>query len=42
VTNHINAIPLLEFYFRDATTVRITYTYGEGSEEFIVASVYLP
>jgi hypothetical protein len=32
---------LLEFCSRDATTVRITYTYGEGCE-FIVASAYLP
>jgi hypothetical protein len=26
--NHINALPLLEFCSRDATTVRITYAYG--------------
>jgi hypothetical protein len=33
---------LLEFSSRDATTVRITYTYGGGSEELIVPSAYLP
>jgi hypothetical protein len=33
---------LLEFCSRDATTLRITYTYRGGSEEFIVASAYLP
>jgi hypothetical protein len=27
VRNHINALPLLEFCSRDATTVRITYIY---------------
>jgi hypothetical protein len=32
---------LLELCSRDATTVRITYTY-RGSEELIVASAYLP
>jgi hypothetical protein len=26
----------------EATTVRITYTYGEGSKDIIVPSVYLP
>jgi hypothetical protein len=43
VRNHINALPLLEFCSRDATTVRITYTrtYGRGCEELIVASAYL-
>jgi hypothetical protein len=33
---------LLQFCSRDATTVRITYTYGGGYEELIVASAYLP
>jgi hypothetical protein len=42
VRNHINALPLLEFCSGDATMVRITYTYGGGSEELIVASAYLP
>jgi hypothetical protein len=42
VRNHINALPLLEFCSRDTTTVRITYTYGGGCEELIVASAYLP
>jgi hypothetical protein len=32
----------LEFCSRDATTVRITYTYGGVCEELIVASAYLP
>jgi hypothetical protein len=36
------ALPLLEFCSRDATMVRITYTYGGGYEEFIVPSAYLP
>jgi hypothetical protein len=40
--NHINALPLLELCSRDATTVRITYTYRGRSEELIVASAYLP
>jgi hypothetical protein len=39
---HINTLPLLEFCSRDATTVRITYIYGGGCEELIVASAYLP
>jgi hypothetical protein len=42
VGNQINALPLLEFCSRDATTVRITYTYGGVCEELIVASAYLP
>jgi hypothetical protein len=33
---------LLEFCSRDATSVRITYTYRRGCEELIVASTYLP
>jgi hypothetical protein len=33
---------LLEFYSRDTTMMRITYTYGGGCEELIVASAYLP
>jgi hypothetical protein len=33
---------LLEFYSRDATTVKITYSYGGGCEELMVASAYLP
>jgi hypothetical protein len=37
VRNHINALPLLEFCSRDATTVRITYTHVGGCEELIVA-----
>jgi hypothetical protein len=40
--NHINALPLLEFCSRGATTVRIKYTYGGGCEELIVVSAYLP
>jgi hypothetical protein len=36
VRNQINALPLLEFCSRDATTVRITYTYGGVCEELIV------
>jgi hypothetical protein len=35
-------LPSLEFCSRDATTVRITYIYGRGCEEFIVASAYHP
>jgi hypothetical protein len=42
VRSHINALPLLEFCSRDATTVRITYTYGRVCEELIVASAYFP
>jgi hypothetical protein len=42
VRNDINALPLLEFCSRNATTTRITYTYGGGCEELIVASAYLP
>jgi hypothetical protein len=38
IRSHINALPLLEFSSRDATMVRITYTY----EELIAASAYLP
>jgi hypothetical protein len=33
---------LLEFGSRDATTVRITYSYLGGCKELIVASAYLP
>jgi hypothetical protein len=33
---------LLEFCSRDATTVRIIYTYCGGCVELIVASAYLP
>jgi splicing factor 45 len=33
---------LLEFCSRDATMRRITYTYGGGCEELLVASDYLP
>jgi hypothetical protein len=40
--NHINALPLLEFCSRDATMVRITYTYGRGCKGNIVASAYIP
>jgi hypothetical protein len=32
----------LEYCSRDATTVRITYTYGGVCEELIIASAYLP
>jgi hypothetical protein len=42
IRNHINALPLLEFCSRDATTVRITYTYGGGNRELVVTSAYLP
>jgi hypothetical protein len=38
----VNALPLLEFCSRDATTLRITYAYGGGCEELTVASPYLP
>jgi hypothetical protein len=41
VRNHINALALLEFCSRDAATVRITYTYGGGCKELIIASAYL-
>jgi hypothetical protein len=41
VTNQINNLPLLQFCSRDATMVRITYTYGGGCEELIIASAYL-
>jgi hypothetical protein len=41
VRNHINALSLLEFCSRDATTV-ITYTYGRSCKVFTVASAYLP
>jgi hypothetical protein len=40
IRSHINALPLLEFCSRDATTVRITYTYGKVCEELIVPSAY--
>jgi splicing factor 45 len=33
---------LLKFCSRDATTVRITYTYGGGNRELVVSSAYLP
>jgi hypothetical protein len=33
---------MLEFCSRAATTVRITYTFGWGYKELIVASAYLP
>jgi hypothetical protein len=33
---------LLEFFFRDEKTMRITYTYGGGCKELIVASAYFP
>jgi hypothetical protein len=39
---YVNALPLLEFCSRDATTIRITYAYGGSCEELIVASPYLP
>jgi hypothetical protein len=42
IRNHINALPLLEFCSRNATMVRIKYTYRGGCEELIVASAYLP
>jgi splicing factor 45 len=42
VRSHINALPLLEFCSRDATMVRITYTYGGLCEELIVASAFFP
>jgi hypothetical protein len=42
IRSHINALLLLEFCSRDATMVRITYTYGRGCEELIVASAYFP
>jgi hypothetical protein len=42
VRNHINALSLLEFCSKDATMVRITYTYSGSCEELIVASAYLP
>ncbi|PNF26374.1 hypothetical protein B7P43_G17902 [Cryptotermes secundus] len=42
IRDHVNALPLLELCSRDATAVRITYLYQEGSKELIIASVYLP
>jgi hypothetical protein len=42
VRSHINALPFLEFCSREATTVRMTYTYGRVCEELIVASAYFP
>jgi splicing factor 45 len=33
---------LLELCPRDATTVRLTYTYGGGNRELLVTSAYLP
>jgi splicing factor 45 len=42
IRNHINALPLLEFCCRDATTVRIIYTCGGGNRELVVSSAYLP
>jgi hypothetical protein len=42
IRNHINALPLLEFCSMDATTVRITYTYGGVNRELVVSSAYLP
>jgi hypothetical protein len=42
VRNHINALPLLVYCSRDATTLRITNAYGGGCEELIVALAYLP
>jgi hypothetical protein len=42
VRNYINALPKLEFCSRNATTVRITHTYGSICKELIVASAYLP
>jgi splicing factor 45 len=42
IRNHINALPLLKFCSRDATTVRLTYTYGGGNRELVVISAYLP
>jgi hypothetical protein len=42
VRNHINTLPLLKFCSRDTTTVSITYAYGGGCMELIVASAYLP
>jgi hypothetical protein len=42
IRNHINALPLLEFCSRDATTARITYTYGGGIRELVISSAYLP
>jgi hypothetical protein len=42
IRNHINALPLLEFCSRDATTVRLTYTFGGGNRELVVTSAHLP
>jgi splicing factor 45 len=42
IRNNINALPLLEFCSRDATTLRITYTYGGGNRELVVSSAHLP
>jgi hypothetical protein len=42
VRSLINALPLLEFWSRDTTTVRITYAYGGIHEELIVTSANLP
>jgi translation initiation factor IF-1 len=42
IRNYNNVLPFLEFCSRDATTVRITYTYGRGNREKVVTSAYLP
>jgi hypothetical protein len=39
IKNHINALPLSEFCFRDATMVRIT---GGDRGELVVTSAYIP
>jgi splicing factor 45 len=41
IRNHINALPLLEFCSRAATTVRIIYMYEGGNRELVVTSAYL-
>jgi hypothetical protein len=41
VTNHINALPLLELCSRNITMVRMTYIYGGSYEELFITSAYL-
>ncbi|PNF42332.1 hypothetical protein B7P43_G04928 [Cryptotermes secundus] len=42
IRNHVNDLPSLEPCSRDATAVRITHPYREGSKELIICLVYLP
>jgi hypothetical protein len=40
-SNHINALPLLEFCSRDVATVRILYSSGGNHTELILTSANL-